>query len=404
VSDARAIAAETARASYGRLLALLAARTRDIAAAEDALAEAFASALRSWPKSGIPMSPEAWLLTAARRKLTDAGRRASVRSRAADDILLGIAEAEALTKEDRFPDERLKLMFICAHPAIDPAIRTPLMLQTVLGLDAARIASAFLVSPATLGQRLVRAKRKIAGARIPFETPGADELRERLASVLDAIYAAFTSGYDDGGDRGDLTDEALFLADLIARLLPDQPETSGLAALMLYVHARRNARRADGEFVPFDEQDPKRWDMDAISAADAALGRAAALGAPGRYQLEAAIQSAHVAGRLDGVDAGPAVVRLYDRLLTLSPSIGAAVGKAAALLKLGDAEAARAELAAIPADRVAAYQPYWATAAHAHAARSEYDFARAAFDRAIGLSQDAAVRRHLASKKAGLAG
>lgn len=403
MKDARAVAAETARASYGRLLALLSARTRDIAGAEDALAEAFAAALRSWPQTGVPRSPEAWLLTAARRKLVDAGRRASVRSSASEEICRGIAEAEALAQAEKFPDERLKLLFICAHPAIDPAIRTPLMLQTVLGLDAARIASSFLTSPSALGQRLVRAKRKIAGAGIPFEAPAPEDLPERLGSVLDAIYAAFTAGYDDGGESEDLAEEAIFLARLLSSLLPEDPEAKGLLALMLYVHARRNARRARGEFVPFDEQDLSAWDEDELSAADAALAEAAAHGASGRYQLEAAIQSAHMSARVNNIDSGAAIVRLYDRLLRYFPSIGAGVGKAAALLKLGDSDGARAQLQSIPPERVASYQPYWATAGHVYAALGAHDLAIEAFDRAIGLSGDAAVRRYLTTIRATLA-
>ena len=397
MKDARAIAEETARASYGRLVAWLAARTRDIAAAEDALSEAFAAALAHWPKDGVPDAPEAWLLTAARRKLIDRARRAATRQVFEPHILMAIEEAEAMAREDRFVDERLKLLFICAHPAIEESIRTPLMLQTVLGLDAARIASAFLVSPTTMGQRLVRAKRKIAEARIPFETPAQAELGPRAADVLNAIYAAFGAGYDDAaaGEMSDLSGEAIFLARLAARLLPEDAEAQGLLALMAYVDSRRAARRANGSYVPLDEQDVSLWDRKLIDEADDALARAAALCAPGRYQYEAAIQSAHLSQRLGAEDARAAVVRLYDRLLAIAPSIGAEIGRAAALVKAERPAEALAALDAIEESRIATHQPYWATRAHALAGLDRRAEASAAFERAIGLSRDPAARAFL---------
>ncbi len=233
MSDARAIAEETARASYGRLLAWLSARTGDVAAAEDALAEAFRAAVEHWPRTGAPDSPEAWIMTAARRKLIDASRRNTTRNEAAQALLLAAEEAEARACSDSpFPDERLKLMFICAHPAIDAGLRAPLMLQTVLGLDATRIASAFLTSPAAMSGRLVRAKRKIKSAGVPFVVPPAELLPERVEAVLDAIYAAFGAGWNevDGADRmGDLTSEAIFLVKLVTVLMPEDAACRGAA-------------------------------------------------------------------------------------------------------------------------------------------------------------------------------
>ena len=371
MSDARAIAEETARASYGRLIAYLSSRTRNIAEAEDALAEAFAAALAHWPRTGVPSSPEAWLLTAARRKIIDQSRRAETRRAHESEIILVIEEAQTATNDETFADERLKLLFICAHPAIDIAVRTPLMLQTVLGLDAARIASAFLVSPATMSQRLVRAKNKIAGARIPFEAPDETQLRSRAAAVLDAIYAAFGAGYDGDGaqpEGASLAREAMFLARLVAALLPDDAEAHGLQALFCYIEARRNTRRRDGVYVPLDEQDISLWDQALIDEADNALERAARLKSPGRYQLEAAIQSAHISAHLSGEDTRSAVVRLYERLIAFAPSIGAEIGRAAALIKCGRAKEALAALDAIDPARVETHQPYWATRAHALAA------------------------------------
>jgi RNA polymerase sigma-70 factor (ECF subfamily) len=196
-------AAAVARDSYGRLIAYLAARSHDIAGAEDALGDAFAAALAHWPVDGVPDAPEAWLLTTARRRLHDRWRHGKVEASAEETLRIVFGELAAVAPEAQFPDERLKLMFVCAHPAIDPAARSALMLQTVLGLDAARIASAFLVAPATLAQRLVRAKTKIRAAGIAFEVPREDEWPERLADVLEAIYAAYGTGWDDvaGTDR-----------------------------------------------------------------------------------------------------------------------------------------------------------------------------------------------------------
>jgi RNA polymerase sigma-70 factor (ECF subfamily) len=244
-----------ARRSYGKLVALLATQTRDVEAAEDALAEAFSSALAHWPSGGCPSNPEAWLLAAARRKVIDAVRRRRSAERSTPDLQLLVEEldsAQALTTA--IPDHRLALMFACAHPAIEVGIRAALMLQVVLGFDAKRIASAFLASPGTMGQRLTRAKNKIRQARIPFRIPDRHELSGRLDAVLDAIYAAFAEGWADSGGsdvvRRDLADEALFLGRLVTELIPEAAEAFGLLALMLSVEARRAARRGEsGEYV-----------------------------------------------------------------------------------------------------------------------------------------------------------
>jgi RNA polymerase sigma-70 factor, ECF subfamily len=395
-----------ARASYGKLVAFLAARTRDVAGAEDALSEAFTAALSEWPKSGIPRSPEAWLLTVARRRQIDAARRRRVGDDAAPTLALLADELEE--DEPQIPDERLALMFACAHPAIDPGVRAPLILQTILGLDAATIASAFLVAPATMGQRLVRAKAKIRQAGVPLRVPEPDDLRERLASVLEAIYAAFAEGWTDpaGADerRRNLAEEAIWLGRLVASLLAQEPEALGLLALMLHAEARRGARRdAHGEFVPLAEQDPGLWDSRLIEEAEALLFRASDMGATGRYQLEAALQSAHVVRRRTGRADWAAIEKLYDALLALTGSPVVAINRAVAIGETRGAEAGLAALDAVAGDaRLAQYQPYWAARAGLLAGAGEVDAADRAYEQAIGLESDPAVRRFLQRRRAEL--
>ncbi|MGH7648085.1 MAG: RNA polymerase sigma factor, partial [Gemmatimonadaceae bacterium] len=287
-----------ARESYGRLLARLAAHTRDVASAEDVLGDALVAALTTWPRDGVPRSPEAWLVTTARHFFIDRVRHEQV-SQAHQSVLMAAGSVpNDVDLPPDFPDERLKLLFVCAHPAIDPAMHTPLMLQTVLGLDAARIAQAFLVSPSTMGQRLVRVKTKIRVAGIPFAVPPPDELPRRLDAVLEAIYAAFGIGWSAVAgidERGrDLAEEAIWLARVLLELMPEDAEVLGLLSLMLHSEARRPARRApDGRYVPLSEQDPRLWSLGAIEEAERSLARAAAHGRAGRFQLEAAIQSVH---------------------------------------------------------------------------------------------------------------
>lgn len=404
MSEAQQAVEQAARASYGRLLAFLATRSRDIAAAEDALADAFHAALESWPRDGVPDKPEAWLLTAARRRLIDAARRAQVRHAASNELQHALELAQHdIDEPEMFPDERLKLLFVCAHPAIDAGARTPLMLQTVLGLDAARIASAFLVKPAAMGQRLSRAKTKIRDARIAFAVPRTDELPERLDAVLEAIYAAYGSGWDDiaGADprRKGLASEALELGALLVRLLPNEPEACGLLALMLYCESRRDARRdTTGDYMPLDRQDTAAWSRPMIEQADRMLMRAQRARRIRRFQLEAAIQSAHAARRHTGDVDWEAIALLYEGLVRIAPTIGALVGRAAAVAKARDAVTGLSLLQAIPPGSVASYQPYWALAAHLLEQLGRGDEAQAARTRAIGLCEDPAMRAFLLRK------
>lgn len=400
MADARSIAEYTARESYGRLLAWLTARTRDVAMAEDALADAFRAALEHWPKTGAPASPEAWLLTTARRKLIDQARRAKTRDDGVPALVMAAEEAEATLQGDHeIPDERLKLLFVCAHPAIDEAIRTPLMLQTVLGLDAERIASAFLIAPATMAQRLVRAKRKIRDAGIPFETPAPEDYSTRLNDVLNAIYAAYTAGWDaaDGADTrcGGLTREAIFLARLAAQMAPTSPEAFGLVSLLLHAEARRPARIVDGKYIALTDQDTALWDRAMIAGAERALAKAWTFHAPGRFQIEGAIQSAHAAARLTGRDTNDDIITLYRRLNDVAPSIGAMVGYAGALAAAGRVEEALATLDQVDESRIARYQAYWAVRAHILGQLHQHDDARDAYQHAIGLCEDDASREFL---------
>ena len=403
--EAHRAAELAARSSYGRLVAYLARRWRDVAAAEDALGDAFVAALAAWPRDGVPDRPEAWLLAAARRRLLDAGRHAAVRARTAPDLRAAVDEAQDASAAAVFPDERLALLFVCAHPSIDETMRTPLMLQAVLGLDAARIASAFVVPAATMGQRLVRVKTKIRDAGIRFEVPDARKLPARLGPVLDAIYAAYGRGWEDvagaEGGRADLAQEAIWLGRLVTRLLPDEPEALGLLALMLHCEARREARRdANGEYVPLGSQDVARWAWPLIDEAERALHAAGRAGAAGRFQLEAAIQSAHAQRGRDGRTDWEAIALLYEGLVRLAPTVGARVGQAAALAEARGAEAGLAALDAIPVDAIARYQPYWALRAHLLGALGRAADTAEAYARAIDLAEDPAARRFLAAKGA----
>ncbi len=402
-----ATADAVARRSYGKLVAFLAARIRDVAAAEDALADAFAAALVAWKRRGVPANPEAWLMAVARRKLIDAARRRRGGAEAVAPLLLIADElAEASAGAAEIPDHRLALMFACAHPAIDPAIRAPLILQTILGFDAAAIASSFLVAPSAMGQRLVRAKSKIRDSGIPFRVPGRDELGERLAAVLDSIYAAFAEGWSDPSGteirRRNLAAEAIFLGRLVAALLPDEPEALGLLALMLHAEARRAARRdAQGDYVPLAAQDPADWDAALIDEAEALLTRAGTLGALGRYQLEAAVQSAHVVRRRTGRTDWMAIELLYDALFALTESPVVAINRAIVIAETRGPAAGLAALDTLAGDtRLAEYEPYWAARAELLSRSGAVEAADAAYERAIGLEPDPAARRFLQQRRA----
>lgn len=401
---ARAAVEAAIRESYGRLIAFLSARTHDVAAAEDALGEAVVAALASWALEGIPQVPEAWLLTVARRRLIDRSRRERAFLRTSAALEAATDNSYDMGLPDPIPDQRLQLLFVCTHPAIDPTMHTPLMLQTVLGMDAAKIARAFLVSPATMGQRLARAKTKIRHAGIAFEIPEVLELPQRLDSVLSAIYAAYANGWEDAAGtepraRG-LAEESIWLARVLRDCLPDEPEVRGLLALMLHCEARRFARRTpEGGYVPLSEQNPQNWIAPMIAEAEGELAVAVRARRIGRFQLEAAIQSVHADRCRSGRTDWTAIADFYEHLVQLTHSLGARVGHAAAAAAARGPEAGLALLDQLEPDWVAAYQPYWAVRAHLLKLVKRDEEARRTYDTAISLAEDEAVRRFLLERR-----
>ncbi|POH63992.1 MULTISPECIES: RNA polymerase sigma factor [Cryobacterium] len=422
-----------ARASYGRLLAVLAAPTGDIAAAEDALSDAFERALITWPRDGVPHNPEGWLLTVARNRLRDLWKSAAVRLSAplAEGALdgtardgarstangpgrtgpdawvgsagtVGIDALESLDTE-AIPDKRIELLCVCAHPAIDRAVRTPLMLHTVLGLTAADIAAAYAVPEQTMAQRLVRAKRRIRATRIPFVLPSLTDLPQRLPAVLEAVYGAYAIDWasaepDARAVPDSLAGEALYLAETLAALLPEEPEVLGLAALLALSIARLPARMSGrGELVALDDQDPALWDTALIERGERYLRRAQPLGRIGRFQLEAAIQSAHCDRARSGVTDWAALRTLHTALVRLSPTAGARVALAAVIGEVDGPTAGLDVLNAVARDRpdTASFQPFWATRAHLCAEAGRVGDARAAYDRAVELAGDERLRAAL---------
>jgi RNA polymerase sigma-70 factor (ECF subfamily) len=389
---------QVARDSYGKMLAILAAPTRDIAAAEDALADAFERALARWPDDGTPANPEGWLLTVARNRLRDVWKSSGYRMTEP----LGESDYAATALENdvpAIPDRRLELMLVCAHPAIAPNIRTPLMLQSVLGVEAAAIATAFAVEPATMAQRLVRAKKRIRDAGIPFVLPEREDLAERLPAVLEAVYGAYAIDWQaapQGASIESLSAEAVHLALVLAELLPDEPEVLGLAALVCLAEARAPARRAaDGSFIPLDEQDTTLWDTGLIARGEVLLRRAHNYGRPGRFQYEAAIQSVHCSRATRANVDMAALRKLHRALLRVAPSLGASVAAAAVDGEVDGPEAGLRALDAIDDPAVERFQPAWATRAHLLTQAGRAAEAADAYRRAIELTTDPAVAAYL---------
>ncbi|MEM7068515.1 MAG: DUF6596 domain-containing protein [Pseudomonadota bacterium] len=395
MSEAKRAAEIAARDSYGRLLAFLSTRTKDIALAEDVLADAFMKALDTWPETGVPDNPDAWLLTTARNRLTDHQRRDTRTS-----VQSEFPEIPMIENKNALEDRRLELLMVCAHPSIAADLHTPLMLQTVLGIKAETIAQLFLISPPALAKRLVRAKAKIRDAGIPFEVPDKENLQERSGAIFEAVYALHAHDWLDPADG--LGEEALYLANLLCKFLPDNAEALGLAALISLSHARRDARVVDGVLVPIEEQDTQAWDAELVSYGNNMLARAHQLSSIGRFQIEAAIESVHVARKKTGVTDWAALQQLFYALVKLSPTAGAMVSQAVVTANNHGIKAGLTMLDEIEKQIGARFQPLWAARAELLSRSGKIQEALRSYDKAISLTTDIPVLRFLRVKRSKL--
>ena len=405
---ARTAAGVAARDSYGRLLALLSASTSDLMSAEDALADAFERALRTWPDAGVPANPDAWLLTVARNRLRDEWKSARAQRTRPLDVTRDSPSYMDEVDLEAIPDRRLELMLVCAHPAIDRAAHTPLMLNTVLGFTADQIGRAFSIPTSTMATRLVRAKRRIKAARIPFRLPDRADLPTRMAAVLEAVYGAYVIDWATTGTQiRSLPSEALHLAEVLSSLVPDDPEAHGLAALVELSAARARARiDVEGRFVPLAEQDPSLWDRRLIGRAHEHLQAAHAQKTLGRFQLEAAIQAVHCARAQTGTTDWRTLLSLHRLLYEHAPSLGGGVALAAVTAEVEGPDAGLTVLDAVldeagknPDDNArrnaGLFQPAKAVRAHLLDRLGRTEEAAAAYETAINLTHDPAEREYL---------
>lgn len=390
------------RDDHGRLTAVLIRQLGDFQLAEDCLQEAMTSALEHWHRGGVPGSPAGWLLKVARRKAIDRLRHANVVARkgAEYEYLLRLDQDSAPDSDD-IPDERLRLIFTCCHPALEPKTQVALTLRTIGGLTTPEIAAAFLDGEPAMGKRLTRAKAKIAASGIPFRIPGPDEWNDRLNAVLTVIYLIFNAGYSVGEGasaiRKDLCEEAIWLARMVDRLRAGEPEVMGLLALLLLTHGRAAARRRDGMAVPIDQQDRGLWNRAMLDEGQDLLDRAVAALAPGPFQIKAAISACHLETPSDWRQ----IVLLYDRLYQMEPTPVVALNRLVALSELAGPEAALAGLDAL-SEQLAGYQPFHAAQAMFLARAGQKTRATAAFDTALSLTTDPGDRAFLAAERSRL--
>jgi RNA polymerase sigma-70 factor (ECF subfamily) len=409
------------RREAGRCTATLIRILGDVQLAEDAVAEAFAIAAEKWPAAGVPPNPGGWLTTTARNRAIDWLRRESTRTErhiAAHELTqtMDPNEHPELRELDAYvdvvPDDQLRLMFLCCHPALSPDAQVALTLRLLGGLSTPEIASAFVVPESTMAQRIVRAKRKLRDNRAPYRIPRAAELPDRLIPVLAAIYLIFTEGHTasfaEALVRTDLSDEAIRLGRVLVELMPDEPEPAGLLALMLLTEARRPARvAADGSMIRLSDQDRSLWDRDEIAAGHELVRACLRRNRPGQFQIQAAIAAVHADAPVSDETDWAQIVALYDQLLAVRPDAVVAINRAVAVGELRGAGEGLLALDIIDESQVSGYQPFYAVRADLFARAGRLSEAVAAYDRAIGLTGNASERRflierrHLVSSRAG---
>jgi RNA polymerase sigma-70 factor (ECF subfamily) len=395
--DVRAAVAAAYRDEWGQVVATLIGLIRDWDLAEDCAQEAFASALETWPRDGIPRKPGAWLTTTARNRATDRLRRdAAGREKLRQIAVLATDKPD---DDEEIPDERLRLIFTCCHPALPFAARVALTLRTLAGLTTVEIAKALLTAESTMAQRLVRAKRKIAEAGIPYRVPPAEVLPQRLAAVLAVLYLIFNQGYDEQDERRALTAEAIHLARILAKLLPTEPEPLGLLALMLFNEARRASRTDDGVLVTLEQQDRSTWDHTLIAEGVAVLDRALAMRRTGAYQVQAAIAACHATAPYAASTDWPQIAVLYAELARLAPSPVVELNRAVAVAM---SEGIPAGLALVDAlaesGELDGYHLLPATRADLLRRAGQAAEARVAYEEALRLAPTEAERRYLTER------